>query len=171
MPSDLNLKKPTAICTTGVTVLLLSGCVAVSDGMTELSSSRTAAFAVVDGRVLRGEARLSAERAGSVQLQSADNPSLTCFGPLMFTATMQGVIRLSCSNGRTVAVSFQSLSPLGGAGRGNMETADAGAPSRLTDFALTYGLRADQASAYLGVPAASLMPPVAGANTMAPTQP
>ena len=170
MQPRLNFRKKGVLCILAASALLLPGCASVSESMTRLGASSTTAFAVVDGRVLHGEARLSAERSGSVHLQSTDTPALSCFGPLSYTATTQGLISLSCSNGRAVAVSFQAYSPLSGVGRGSMEKTDMGATSRV-DFNLTYGLKADRAAAYLAVPVASLMPPAASASAMAPVPP
>ena len=159
----------TALCGLAVALSVSAGCVSLSESMTGISTSHTEAFAAVDGRVLQGKARLTAHRSGSVQLQSVDNPPLSCFGPMSYTSTTQGVISLSCSNGRSVSVSFVTFSPLSGAGRGVMEkvqadtgtgvvaVAGAGAVSTV-DFTLTYGLQPDRAATYLAVPLSSLVP-------------
>ena len=135
----------------GCALLLgLSGCAMVGEKVGGWLSSNSEALAVVDGRVLRGQANFAREREATFQLQTQDQPALSCFGTLRFTATTSGVIDMSCNDGRAIALAFQSLGPLSGIARGLLGNAA---------FALTYGLSAERAAAYLAVPADRLMPP------------
>jgi hypothetical protein len=170
-------RSSTALCAIAAVFAALPGCVSLSESMTGISTSYAEAFAVVEGRVLQGKAQLTAERSGSVQLQSLESPPLSCFGPLSYTSTTQGVISLSCSNGRSVGVSFLAFSPLSGAGRGLMDPAGTGAgaatetaPGAVSkvDFTLTYGLKADRAATYLAVPLANLIPLASHTRAMTP---
>ena len=143
----------------------LAGCAATSDNMGAFLSSPAEAFAVVDGRILRGQARLSAERDGMVMLQSIDSAAaLSCFGPLRYTATVEGVINLQCSDARNVSLAFLAISPLSGTGRGTMEKTEGSAVTK-TDVTLTYGLSADSAAAFLAVARDRLLPPAAAGSS------
>jgi len=121
----------------------LTACSTVEETASYLLTSNTQATALIAGRVLQGQARFTDARQGTLHLQTDDAPGLACFGPIRFTATGSGVASLSCSNGESVAIPFQSLSPLRGAGREQ-------AGDRV--LALTYGLAPDLAATYLGVP-------------------
>jgi hypothetical protein len=135
----------------GCALLLgFSGCAMVSDKIGGWLSSNSEALAVVDGRVLRGQANFAREREATFQLQTQDQPALSCFGTLRFTATASGVIDMSCNDGRALALAFQSLGPLSGIGRGLLGN---------VEFGLTFGLSPERAAAYLAVPADRLMPP------------
>lgn len=128
----------------------LSGCASVNEKVTQWLSSGVDAIAMVDGKILRGKASFSSEREATLQLQSSDRPSLTCFGALRYTATTSGVVDFSCNDGRTLTTPFQSLSLLSGVGRGSVGNAE---------FALTYGLPPQKAASFLGLPADRLAMP------------
>ena len=130
--------------------MAMSGCAMVGEKVGGWLSSNSEALAVVDGRILRGQANFAKEREATFQLQTQDAPALSCFGALRFTATTTGVIDLSCNDGRGVAVAFQSLGPISGTGQGLLGNAA---------FALTYGLSPERAAAYLAVPVDRVAPP------------
>ena len=144
--------------------LSLTACTTITEKARDLLASGADAYAVVDGRVLMGDASFYSDRDARVQVQSTDEPSLSCYGPLRFTATTSGVVEFNCSNGRTATVYFQALGPLSGAGRGVLDdvplgtnTANGAKPK--PEFVLTYGLAPGKAAGYLAVPADRLVPP------------
>ena len=127
----------------------MAACSTVDEAAANVFASRTQATALHAGQVLQGQASFTAARAGTVQLQSATTPPLSCFGAIRYTATSSGVATLSCSDGAAVAVPFDAVGPLRGAGRVQL---GAGV------FSLTYGLPPDMVAAYLGVPLAQVQP-------------
>ena len=135
-----------------IALVCLSACSAIDETASAVLSSRADAAGVFAGRVLRGSASFANAHQASVQLQSDDTPRLNCFGTLRFTATTGGVAAFSCSDGQSVSIPFQSLSPLRGSGRMQVDGAT---------FALTYGLQPAMAAAYLAIPAQRLARPAA----------
>ncbi len=133
----------------------LSGCALVGETTTNLVASRTPAIAVFDGRVLHGRAVFTSAREATVQLQEADAAGLSCSGALRFGATHTGATSFQCSDGRSGAVPFESLSQLSGAGRGVVGNAA---------FAWTYGLPPEKAAGYLALPVERLQPPKTAAG-------
>ena len=134
----------------GASVAILSGCALVGETTTNLVASRTSAIAVFDGRVLHGRAVFTSAREATVQLQEADAAGLSCSGALRFGATHTGATSFQCSDGRSGAVPFESLSQLSGAGRGVVGNAP---------FAWTYGLPPEKAAGYLALPPERLQLP------------
>ncbi len=130
----------------------LSGCASVGEKVNSVLASNAPATAVVDGRILQGQASFGSEREATVLLQSLESPYLSCFGPLRYHASSAGSVFLSCSNGLAVTVAFRSLSPLSGAGRGLLGS---------SEFSLSYGLEPLQAAAFLEVAPERLVPPAA----------
>lgn len=164
----------TLVC---VGALALGGCTAITEGARGVMASSADAYAVLDGRVLTGDARFYSERDARVQVHSSDDPTLSCFGPLRFNATTSGVVEFNCSNGRTATVYFQAMGPLSGAGRGVLDDVPQGMPMGTNmanatkprpEFVLTYGLAPAKAVGYLAVPADRLVPPkpAAAASTI-----
>lgn len=129
---------------------VLAGCAVVDDTVQNVFSSRAGAAAVVSGRLLKGQITYTQPRMGTIHLRSEDSPVLACSGALNLTATSTGVASLACSDGQSVVVPFQLLSPLRAAGRGNKGGAV---------FSLTYGLPPEMAAPFLGVEMERLMPP------------
>ncbi len=140
---------------TMATVLLFTGCATVTEKTTGWLSSNTEVIGTLGGRILRGEANFAREREATFQLQTAvltqtdpsavdtkPAPSLSCFGPLRYTATRSGVVDLSCSDGRSFVLVFIPLSPVSGMARDM---------SGRSDFTLTYGLPPEKAAGYLAV--------------------
>ena len=144
--------KLTHFSTLGCLLLAISltGCTSVNEKMTGWLSSNVDAIAVLDGKVLRGEATFPNEREATLQLQSNDTPSLTCLGQLRYTATSSGVVNFTCNDGSSTMVPFQSRSVLSGVGRGLAGKAE---------FALTYGLSIERAASFLALPIERLTEP------------
>lgn len=143
----------TAAMTT-VALLQLTACATVTEKTTGWLSSNADVIALVDGRILRGEANFAREREATFQLQTsaATIPSLSCFGRLRYTATSSGVVDLACSDGRTFNLVFAPLSPVSGVAR------DATGGTGNSGFTLTYGLSSEKAAGYLAVPLERLVP-------------
>lgn len=139
-----------------VATMSLWACTGVSEKMVGWMASDVPALGLLDGRLLRGQASFRREREATVHLESSEAPSLVCFGPLSFTSTNTGVVRLACSDGRSARVTFRALGPLSGTGAG---------PSEQGAFALTYGLPPEQAAAALGVAPDRLLPAKPAAAT------
>jgi hypothetical protein len=131
----------------------LVGCSTVTEKISGWMASDANALAVVDGRVLRGQARFYSEREATFSLNSTEGVSLVCHGPLRFTGSKQGVIQLQCSDSRSAHLQFAALTPLSGSAAGK-SSGDAG-----VDVMLTYGMPAQRAAAYLSLPVERLMPP------------
>jgi hypothetical protein len=131
-------------------LLCLAACSTLDETATRLFSSDTQAAGVFAGRLLQGKANFTSAREASIRLQAMEPPDLSCLGTLRFTGTGGGVTSFTCSDGATVSIPFQSLSPLRGSGRVQLGE---------STFALTYGLAPEMAGAYLAVPAARLAPP------------
>ena len=142
-------------------LVCLAGCSTVNETATQLFSSDTPAAGVFAGRLLQGQANFTSAREASIRLQTVEPPGLGCLGALRFTGTSGGIASFTCSDGLTVSIPFQSLSALRGSGRTQVGE---------SLFALTYGLAPEMAGAYLGVPAARLVPvkPDAAASTAVP---
>ncbi len=138
-------------CVVACLALCIAACTTVDETALAVFASNAPASALLAGRVLQGHASFTRAREATLQLHSVDAPGLSCFGDLRMTATSSGVASLSCSNGQSVAIPFQVLSPLRGSGR--TQAGDA-------HHALTYGLAPDMAAAYLGIPVERLgIPP------------
>jgi hypothetical protein len=138
-------------------LLCLPGCSSVGAKVSGWLSSNVDAIGVIDGRILLGQVNFPGEREGTIQLQSAGEPGLTCFGLLRYTSSTTGIANFSCNDGRSALLPFQAFSTLSGAGRTALGSGE---------FALTYGLTPDKAASYLAVPASQLVP--AGSNAPAP---
>ena len=145
-------------CAIAIAIALagLAGCSTLDETVSNLFSSNADASAVFAGRVLLGKANFTDTHAATIRLQSGETPSLGCLGTLRFTATRGGVVSFTCSDGLTVSIPFQSLSPLRGSGRSQIGNAV---------FALAYGLPPDAAAAFLAVPVERLARPKEDANT------
>lgn len=136
-------------------LLALSGCATGVEKVTGWLASNAPTIAVMDGRVLRGDAKFTQAREATVQLQSADLPALSCFGPLRHTSTSSGSMVLACSDGRNVTLAFQALSPMSGIANGLASKADG---TISTPVVLTFGLPPEKAAGYLGISIDSLVP-------------
>ena len=132
------------------TPLLLGACALLEDNVQNVFASRTAASAVVAGRLLQGQISWTTGRIGQIHLHSEGTPLLECAGSLHMTATVSGVANMQCNNGQTAVIPFALLSPLRATGRGQMGAAE---------FSLTYGLPPEMAAPYLGIAVERLLPP------------
>ena len=153
--------------------LNLTGCTTITEKARGWLASDVDTYAVVEGRVLMGDARFYSERDARVQLHSTDEPTLSCIGPMRFNATTSGVVAFNCSNGRTATVYFQAMGPLSGAGRGVLDEAPQSmakpdGTQNTSEFLLTYGLAPSKAVGYLAVAVDRLVPPKPAVAASAP---
>lgn len=121
--------------------LLLGGCAAVNDTTMRVLATSAPALAVVGERVLTGEMLLYTDRSARLQLQSDNDPALSCMGTLRYTATTSGSVNLSCSDGTLAQLPFTALGETRGHG---------GTPGGPISF--TYGLAPAPARAWLSPP-------------------
>lgn len=154
MKLNADLSPMRVFATVALAAVLLASCSAIDETASKVFSSNADATGVFAGRVLQGKANFTSAHEATIRLQSDDAPALSCFGSLRFTATSGGVAGFLCSDGSSVSMPFQSLSPLRGSGRGQIGHAA---------VALTYGLPPEMAAAYLGLPVERLARPAAGA--------
>lgn len=124
--------------------LLLGGCAALDDATMRALATSTPALAVVGERVLTGELLLYTDRSGTLELQDAAEPALSCMGRLRHTTTTSGVLNLRCSDGMQAQLPFTALSAASGHGHGRTDTGP---------VSFTYGLAPGQARAWLTPPA------------------
>ena len=148
----IKLSRPARAVLVSLGAVVITGCTTVVEKTTGWLSSGADVYAVTNGRVLRGTANFARDRRATLEMQAAEIPALRCFGALRYTATSSGTITLSCSDGQQVVLPFQELSPLSGTARGVGDK---------ENFGLTYGLPAEKAAGYLGLPEDRLVPPKA----------
>jgi hypothetical protein len=131
-------------CTVGfMLAVLLGACAQINNyGMETLASTASTA-AIINGSLLQGKVTLYTNRSGAVSLESADEPPLTCFANMRFTATQSGVMNFKCSDGSAPQLSFVMLTELSGYASG----AGTSGPQ-----SLVYGLKGTASLAYLVAP-------------------
>lgn len=122
--------------------LLLGGCAAVNDATMRVLATPSPAWAVVGEQLLTGQALLYTDRSGTLELQTATEPALSCMGTLRYTATSSGTVNLRCTNGLQVQLPFTALGEASGYG------GTAGGP-----VSFAYGLEPGPARAWLTPPA------------------
>jgi hypothetical protein len=123
--------------------LLLGGCAALNDATMRALATSAPALAVVSERVLTGEVLLYTDRSATVQLQSRDEPALSCMGSMRYTGSTGGVVNLRCSDGRQARLVYTALGETSGYGIGRDET---------HSISLAYGLAPEAARAWLIAP-------------------
>ncbi len=119
----------------------LGGCAALNDATMRALASSTPAMAVIGDRLLTGQALLYTDRSGTLELQAAAEPALSCMGTLRYTATSNGTVTLRCSDGTQAQLPFTALGDARGYG------GTAGGP-----ISFTYGLAPEPARAWLTPP-------------------
>ena len=123
--------------------LCLAACSTVDQIAADVLAARAPAAGLYGERVLQGEVSFTSPRIGTVHLQTAQSPVLSCVGQIAYTASAMGVVNLSCNDGALLVVPFQALGPLRGAGRSQPGS---------KGMSLTYGMAPDMVASYLGVP-------------------
>ncbi|MDE2616201.1 MAG: hypothetical protein KGL73_04155 [Burkholderiales bacterium] len=122
--------------------LLLGGCAAVNDATMRVLATPSPAWAVVGDKLLTGQALIYTDRSGTLELQTAADPALSCMGTMRYTATRSGTVNLRCNNGLQAQLPFTALGEASGYG---------GATGGPVSFA--YGLEPGPARAWLTPPA------------------
>ncbi len=140
----MNDKPRARIALTLALAWLLGGCAHVNDMTANLLASEVSAHAVIGDRVLAGRAQLYADRSGRLTLEQRNEPApaLSCMATLRYTASMAGMVSLSCSDGTQAQFPFTALGETSGHGR----LAQGG-------ISLVYGLDPEPARAWLSPPA------------------
>lgn len=128
--------------------LVLGGCAMVNDKALRLFSSKANAFAIVNGQLLQGDMVFLPDRTGNLTLIADKGAISSCSGQVRYESTTGGAIDLRCNDGTAAQLRYSLLSETRGYGYGPTTLgATTGAAS------LTFGLSANQALAYLTVPA------------------
>jgi hypothetical protein len=122
--------------------LLLGGCAAVNDATMRVLATPSPAWAVVGDKLLTGQALLYTDRSGTLEMQTAAGPALSCMGTMRYTATSSGTVNLRCTDGMQAQLPFTALGETSGYG---------GAAGGPVSFA--YGLEPGPARAWLTPPA------------------
>ena len=134
-------------CCGASALLIASGCSTVNDKALRAFSSKVSAYAVVGGRLLQGDLNIMPDRTGKVTLMSAEDGNAsephTCVGAFRYEATHSGVMDLRCSDGAFVALNYSLISETRGFAYGGPPDMPA---------SLTFGIPANEATAYLHVP-------------------
>lgn len=156
-----------AFLSASLLALSVVGCAQMDTKTRGWLASKVPAYAVVDGERLEGTATLFTDRTGTLQLSAAKDPDRLCVGTLRYLATAAGVLVLRCPGGPDAVLNFSVLSGTSGFGYGHT----AQGPS-----AVTWGMEARNAAAYLPVPAAPQpmvvpIPPAAEVAASAPSVP
>ena len=108
-----------------------------------LFSSTGEIIAILGGELFVGEAEGHLSGAGTLDIHSQTDVSLTCHGRFISSAERGGVGQFACSDGATATFHFQRLSLLRGYGGGNFSR---GALS------FAYGISANEVGPYLKLP-------------------
>jgi len=111
----------------------------------QLFSSTGPVIAILDGKLLVGEATGHLGGWGTIALRSRSGAGPTCVGEFSHNAEALGDAgQLKCSDGASAAFRFQRLSLRRGYGAGS---------SGLSTLTFTYGLSAEDSVPYLKLPA------------------
>lgn len=127
----------------------LTGCADVEHVAWTLASSTKPAILLLAGQTLEGDVQLRPDRTGIVQLRGSGTIT-SCAGSLRFTAVNSGLMDMRCSDGAVFDLRFSLLNEVKGYAYGTHQDAT---------VALTFGMDALQAQAYLA-PAQQRKPPV-----------
>ncbi len=150
-----------AFLSASVLALTVVGCAQMDTKTRGWLASKVPAYAVVDGQRLEGTATLFTDRTGTLQLSAAKDPDRVCVGTLRYLATVTGVLVLRCPGGPDTVLNFTVLNGTSGFGYGHTTQG----PS-----AVTWGMEARNAAAYLPVPVAPqpMVLPITPAAEVAP---
>ena len=129
-------------------IVLLSACIGLAGSATvlggDLMSATGAVIAIVGGDLFVGEAEGHLSGAGTLNIHSQKDPSLTCLGEFTSTAELGGSGQMRCSDGSAATFHFQRLTMFCGHGAGNFSRGP---------MSFAYGLALEEATPYLKLPA------------------
>ena len=109
-----------------------------------LTSAQVPVIAILQDDLFIGDAVGYMDRTGTIDIKSAIKADLRCVGKFRYTSWKTGIANVQCNDGHEVELSFSGLSLLSGYGHGK-------SPRGPVSF--TFGLPAEEAGAYLKLPA------------------
>ena len=141
MKKKLMIKLSTII----ITFFLTQGCVNESGARMGLFTAKSPVAVTIKGDIFVGWAIGDITGSGTVDIQSAIDPSNTCIGEFRYTSTwsLVGKGTLTCKDGSQGTFNFKGLTNLKGYGYGT---------SNRGPVTFTYGMTAQEASSYLQKP-------------------
>lgn len=123
---------------------LLSACAKVNDLGLGLVTTKTDAYAIVNGQLLTGTVFLIPDRTGRVALSAEKGRTTSCSGAMRYTGTVIGAIDLHCNDGLKITLDFRMLTETRGYAAG---------PATEPLATLVFGLPQEEVPAYLAAPA------------------
>jgi hypothetical protein len=132
-----------------VLVGLLPGCAKLEDRVRRWFSSSVDVFAVMDGKLLVGQAHWMGDRNGSIRMQTEPwiETGLACSGQISRTGTATANLWMQCNDSKERRLPVAMLAETQGYAYGAQSDAVASSTS------LTLGLSPEQAISYLRPPA------------------
>src|SRR5688572_22963588 len=129
-----------------IAAALLIAALAAASGLARAGpfSSTGPVIAILDGKLLVGEATGHLGGWGTIALHSRSIAGLTCVGEFSATEALGDAGQLTCSDGSSAPFSFQRLTLRRGYGAGS---------SVGSALSFTYGLSAEDSAPYLKLPA------------------
>ena len=126
-------------------LISLNSCVNESGARMGLFSATSPVAATIKGDVFIGWAVGDASGRGTISVQSAVNPKISCVGEFRYVSMFarSGVGSLTCNDGGQATFNFQGMTNLKGYGYGN---------SNKGPVSFTYGMTAKESSKYLQKP-------------------
>jgi len=121
--------------------IALAGWTGLADA--QLFSSTGPVIAILDGKLLVGEATGHLGGWGTIALHSRSKPERTCVGEFTYSDALGDSGQLKCSDGESATFRFQRLSLMRGYGAGS---------SSRGELSFTYGLNAEDSAPYLKLP-------------------
>lgn len=106
-------------------------------------SAKGPVIAILAGDLFLGEAEGHLSGAGTLAIQSQQNPAVSCLGQFTSSAEFGGSGQMQCSDGATATFHFQGLTMMRGFGAGS---------SSRGSMSFTYGLTAVESESYLKLP-------------------
>lgn len=123
---------------------LLAGCANKAGARMGFFKATAPVVAILNDDLLVGEAVGYMDRTGTIEMQSALNPTLRCVGSFHYTGSKVGEAEVRCNDGSEAALSFNALSALSGYGYGRTSRGPA---------SFTFGLTAEESEKLLKLPA------------------
>jgi len=109
----------------------------------DLMSATGAVIAIVNGDLFVGEAEGHLSGAGTLNIHSQKDPSITCLGQFTSSAELGGSGQMHCSDGSAATFHFQRLTMFCGHGVGKFSRGS---------MSFAYGLSPEEAKPYLKLP-------------------
>lgn len=126
-----------------LTVVVISGCANASGARMGLFSAKAPVYAILYEDLFVGTAVGYVNRTGTIEIGSVIDESIRCVGEFRYSGAKTGSGTLTCNDGTTAKLQFNSLSTISGYGYGNSTRGPA---------SFTYGLTPEQSTQYLRLP-------------------